>query len=113
MLDKSHLLDKVVDKDIRTYVHGTTTVVLNHLVARVVCATADNPGFLASFVSFLLNWSEIYFRPSLREDVKKGSYNRDSILTHILKPYRELDLTVIHLERDPRGIMSFVLSLDV
>lgn len=37
----------------RTYIHGTAAVVLNNLVARLVCTTANNPGFLASLVSFL------------------------------------------------------------
>lgn len=37
----------------RTYVHGTAAVVLNNLVARLICTTANNPGFLASLVSFL------------------------------------------------------------
>lgn len=46
-------LDTVVCRSTWTYVHGTAAVVLDNLVARLVCATADNPGFLASLVSFL------------------------------------------------------------
>ena len=54
-------LDAVVYRSIWTYVHGTAAVVLNNLVARLVCATAYNPGFLASFVPFLWVWLGLKF----------------------------------------------------
>lgn len=49
-------LDAAVIRSKWTYVHGAAAVVLNNLVASLVCATADNPGFLASLVPFLWIW---------------------------------------------------------
>lgn len=47
------VLTRMYRRNVRTYVHGTAAVVLNNLVARLVRTTANNPGFLASLVSFL------------------------------------------------------------
>lgn len=49
-------LDTFVYRIIWTHVHGATPVVLDDLVARLVCAAADNPGFLASCIPFLRIW---------------------------------------------------------
>lgn len=84
------MLTRPYRRNIGTYVHGTAAVVLNNLVARLICTTADNPGFLASLVSFLCIWSGTHFLSDFWAVRGKGSYNCDSILTHILKPYREL-----------------------
>lgn len=84
-----------------TYVHGTAAVVLNNLVARLVCATADDPGFLASLVPFLWIWLGLKFLCILwvfrRE---RGPYNCDSVLAHVLKPYVELAFILTSLPTD-------------
>lgn len=59
-----------------TYVHGTAAVVLNNFVAGLVCATADNPGFLAGFVPFLC----CFFRNAFRFGLVGGTTGVNSQL---------------------------------
>lgn len=104
-------LDAVVCRSKWTYVHGTAAVVLNNLVARLVRATADNPGFLACVVSFLWIWLGAHFLSTLWKVRGEGTYNGDGILTHILKPYGELAVTTIGRLTDVQSHMSLVMAL--